>query len=526
MKNKSYLLIFLCFILSCSSTANLGGKAQSHITASYLSAPLLKGLEQNPVLQIRIYVPEGAAADYTSIKLQLDSEAIKSIAKIDVLMPNDQPRASMREAKVLGTSSTLSPRTEIALNAVLKPGVHFIWLSPVLKPDANIDNRVSIWVASMHRGKIEDKVATQTAPGFKYSLGIAITKAGDNGVHTYRIPGLTRTDKGTLIAVYDIRYRNSGDLPGNIDVGMNRSTDGGHSWSPMKIIMDMGAPHENNGVGDPAILFDPQTKTLWTAALWSKGNRSIAGSEPGLSPDITGQFVLTNSSDDGLTWSIPQSITPQVKDPKWHLYFNGPGSGITMENGTLVFPSQYWDESRKPGIPHSSIIYSSDHGKSWSSGTGAKSNTTEAQVVETTPGTLMLNMRDNRGKFRSVATTKDMGQTWVEHPTSVRDLPDPVSMGSIIKARVNVKGEMRDVLFFSNVASQTARQNTTIKASLDLGETWLPANQLLLDSRITFGYSILSQIDDHTIGILYEGERDLFFMRVKVSDVISKVSGK
>jgi sialidase-1 len=191
-----------------------------------------------------------------------------------------------------------------------------------------------------------------------------------------------------------------------------------------------------------------------------------------------------------------------------------------MKNGTLVFPSQYWDESKKPGMPHSSIIYSDDHGKTWKSGIGAKSNTTEAQVVETTPGTLMLNMRDNRGKFRSVATTKDMGKTWLEHPTSYQALIDPVCMASFIKARVNIKGKMQDVLFFSNVASQTARKDMTIKASLDLGETWLPVHELLLDDRPTYGYSALTKIDDNTIGILYEGQRDMYFMRVPVSDIV------
>ena len=118
-------------------------------------------------------------------------------------------------------------------------------------------------------------------------MGIAIRKAGDDSVNSYRIPGITTTDKGTLLSVYDIRYNNSGDLPGNIDVGLSRSTDGGRTWEPMKIIMDMGAPHENNGIGDPAIFFDPVTKKIWVAALWSKGNRSIAGSKPGF---VTGYY--------------------------------------------------------------------------------------------------------------------------------------------------------------------------------------------------------------------------------------------
>jgi sialidase-1 len=263
----------------------------------------------------------------------------------------------------------------------------------------------------------------------------------------------------------------------------------------------MGAPHENNGVGDPAILFDPITKKIWVAALWSKGNRSIAGSRPGLSEDTTGQFVLVSSSDDGLTWSAPQNITPQVKDPAWHLFFNGPGNGIAMKDGKLVFAAQYWDEKR---MPWSTIIYSDDHGSNWKGKLdGPKSNTTESQVVETTPGTLMLNMRDNRGSFRSVATTTNMGGSWTEHYTSYNSLPDPVCMGSIIKARVKVKGQVKEVLFFSNPNSSEGRINITIKASLDLGETWHPVNQLLIDERKSFCYSALTKIDDQTIGILF-----------------------
>jgi sialidase-1 len=199
--------------------------------------------------------------------------------------------------------------------------------------------------------------------------------------------------------------------------------------------MDMGAPHENNGVGDPSILFDPVTKKIWVSALWSKGNRSIAGSKPGLTPDETGQLALVSSGDDGLTWTQPSSITPQVKNPAWQLFFPGPGNGITMQDGKIVFPAQYWDSAH---IPHSTLVYSEDHGETWKSGIGAKRNTTESQLVETQPGTLMLNMRDNRGGFRSVAITKSMGKEWVEHHTSYKDLRDPICMGSFIKGTLHL----------------------------------------------------------------------------------------
>ena len=94
-------------------------------------------------------------------------------------------------------------------------------------------------------------------------------------------------------------------------------------------------------------------------------------------------------------------------------------------------------------------------------------------------------------------------------------------MASLIKAKVNVKGQLKEVLFFSNVnVPKGPRKNTTIKASLDLGETWLPANELLLDEREGFGYSALTKIDDNTIGILYEGVSSLHFVRIPVNKII------
>lgn len=522
----SFGALLLVFTAACSSAQKAQHTASVQVHVQNPVVPLMKGLSRNPVLRLRVYVPEGQQLAARSLQLQLDNGALAAIEKMELLIRDDKQRGFWDSARVVGAIAPTSNRVDLPIGVDLKPGLHTWWVSALLKGAADLDQKISLRAVSLTGGNGKVFAVNNTsdqpgeAPVFTRRLGVAVRKAWDDSVHTYRIPGIATTDKGTLIAVYDIRYKHSGDLPANIDVGMSRSTDGGRTWEPMRNIMDMGAPHENNGVGDPAVLFDPVTKKLWVAALWSKGNRSIAGSQPGLSPDTTGQFVLVSSDDDGRTWSAPYSITSQVKNPAWHLYFNGPGNGIAMKNGTLVFPSQYWDESKKPGVPHSAIIYSEDHGRTWKSGTGAKYNTTESQVVETTPGTLMLNMRDNRGRFRSVATTTNLGKSWIEHPTSYEALPDPVCQASIIKAAVPVRGKRSEVLFFSNVADQGLRHNMTIKASLDLGESWPSSHQLLLDSRRTFGYSALTQVDDRTIGILYEGERDLYFVRIPVADII------
>ena len=48
--------------------------------------------------------------------------------------------------------------------------------------------------------------------------------------------------------------------------------------------------------------------------------------------------MMVRSTDDGLTWSAPVNLTRQVKQEAWNFTFQGPGRGITMDDGTLVVP--------------------------------------------------------------------------------------------------------------------------------------------------------------------------------------------
>ncbi len=511
---KTYLLacIVLCALLpACVSYKPLDASL-AQASVKNIKAPIFTRESLNPVAHINITASQ--RIQLNQVELLLNDAAVKNFARIDLFSTDTSGKFS---DSVLVTSVVPAGKNaSLNFDGLPVAGKRNYWISVVLKDNANIDDKVLLKVNKIHTAGNQFLNFSEQGDVVR-RLGIALRKPMDDNSHSYRIPGLIQTNTGALIAVYDIRYELPWDLPANIDVGMSKSVDGGRTWQLMQNIMDMGEPHKNNGVGDPSVLFDPATKTLWTAALWSKGNRSIHGSLGGISPDSTGQFVLVSSNDDGNTWSEPYTITPQIKDPKWKIFFNGPGNGIAMQDGTIVFAAQYWDENK---LPWSTIVYSKDHGKTWQAGIGAKSNTTEAQVIETTPGTIMISMRDNRGKFRSVATTTDLGKSWKEHPTSYSVLKDPVCMASFIKANVKVAGQNKDIVFFSNPNNSTKRVDMTIKASRDLAESWNEADQLLLDEREFFGYSCMTPIDDKTIGILYEGARHIFFMRIPVSDVV------
>lgn len=345
-----------------------------------------------------------------------------------------------------------------------------------------------------------------------------VRKQGDDGVHTYRIPGLATTPKGTLIAVFDIRRKSAVDLPGDIDVGMMRSTDDGRTWSKMQVILDFPADEPNahgNGVGDPAVLVDERTGDILVAALWSHGNRAWHGSGPGLSPNETGQLVLTRSTDDGLTWSEPINITQKIKgrNPRWRLVFNGPGKGIQLRDGTLVFAAQFRDEQ---GVPHSCFLFSQDGGKEWTISAPAipaQPPTSESQIIELADSSLLLTMRDeSRSGKRAWAryTWKDdlAGGSWSEPWSTV---PDPTCMASLIR-------HPEGPLLFSNPASPRHRVDMTIRSSRDNGKSW-SAGKLLDEGPCA--YSCMTVLKDGQIGILYEcGERSgietLTFARFKL----------
>ncbi|SHN31513.1 sialidase-1 [Cyclobacterium lianum] len=487
------------------------GTGKDWPVADYISweqvyVPVIAGKE-TPVGRLETEVNE--AAILAAIGLELKAEI--EVKEILLYKLSDERRQLLGSFNPSGGHWLFEKATD------LSAGTQRFEITIVADQAADIRKKFDMQVAFVDLAGKKVKPAGQDSL-LSYRLAKSIRDKGDNGVHTYRIPGLATSNAGTLLAVYDVRHDKGSDLQGDIDVGLSRSTNGGQSWEPMKIIMDMGEwaglPQDQNGIGDPAILVDEETGTIWVAALWLHGKPNTAAwnsSGPGMSPEETGQLMLVKSEDDGESWSDPVNITAQMKDPSWQLFFNGPGKGITMKDGTLVFAAQYKDADK---MPYSTIIYSKDRGTTWEVGTGAKSNTTEAQVVELADGSLMLNMRDNRGGSRSVAVTTDLGRNWTTHASSRSALIEPVCMASII----NYTDE---ILLFSNPASTEAREDITLKASPDQGNTWPDHMQVLLDQGRSAGYSCLTLIDQDHVGIIYESSQaHLAFQVIAIQELI------
>ncbi len=345
-----------------------------------------------------------------------------------------------------------------------------------------------------------------------------LRKRGDDGSFEFRIPGLEVTTNGTLIATFDIRWDAINDLPANIDVGCMRSTDLGNTWGPMITVLDYDknvSGSSGNGVGDAAVLVDRETGTIWVAALWSFGNRSIAGSQTGTATNRTGQYVLSRSDDDGLTWSAPINITVAAKaNTNWGCTFVGPGKGLQLRNGTLVFPSQHTQPGGSAGRVF--FIYSTDHGASWAVSPDAPTTNSatmnENQMVELNSGQIMASMRmssgggGKRGWSTYTPGSSLSNGTW---SPLLLNLPDPICQGSFIRYSSTLEGAPRDRLLFSNPSNSVPsgyapRIRQTIYMSEDEGQSWTVARQI----DALAGYSDMAVLPDGTAGIFYEAPAD------------------
>ena len=489
--------------------------------------PVLIRRDYNPLLQVHIEAKQKEVF-LTSITLSLEgTDDVTDIESLQMFLVDDFGGFSTGHE----FADRAAPATEVTFagNVRLKKGVTTFWLSVRLKASANLDNKVDARVTKIETSAGTISKVTDTTRGVRKRIGVALRKHFDDGVHTYRIPALASTPKGTLLCVYDMRRRARRDLQEDIDIGLARSTDGGQTWEPQRVIMDMheygDLPQEQNGVSDPGIVVDPQTGEIFVAAVWTYGRPGThqwnkGGSEPGFEIGQTAQFLMVRSKDDGKTWSKPENLTRKLKKKEWILFAPSPQGGIALKDGTLIMPSQGRDEKDRH---FSNLMISKDHGKSWTLSNPASYGNTECQAVVLGDGSIMLNSRtESPTKFRTVNVTKDLGKTWTPHPTSRKTMIEPNCNGSTYRFNFKKDGQDRYVLVFANPHSQTGRDHHTIRISLDDGMTWPEESHLLLDVGRGAGYPSLTKAGEKHLGIVYEGSQaHIVYERIPLDELLN-----
>jgi len=326
--------------------------------------------------------------------------------------------------------------------------------------------------------------------------------SGQDGVNIYRIPSLLVAPSGAILAFCEAREGDDGDptdlvlkrslfedppRPTRMLNGYPRTFGYGVTWEPMRHVLR----GEGDAIMNPTPVVDRDTGTILLPCY-----KALGGLQRHLQHPFEGPLLLLTSTDEGLTWSPPRDLKPEVGD-----FIGGPGVGIQLQSGRLLIPGYGPDAA---GTTFSRVVYSDDHGLTWHAGAPIKAPTDESQAVELTPGTVMLNARCNAGHgCRYVAISHDQGETWSTEGDEPA-LPEPCCQASLIAGEVTGGAGARRVLLFSNPATPgpwNDRTKLTVRVSEDLGKSW-PVSRLLDPGPAA--YSCLALLRDGTVGLLYE----------------------
>jgi sialidase-1 len=355
-----------------------------------------------------------------------------------------------------------------------------------------------------------------------------VFRSKEEGYAQIRIPAVLVSQTGTTLAFAEGRQKPT-DQAEN-DIVMKRSTDGGRTWSALRVLHDDG----RNSLNNPTVVQDRTTGRIfvWYQRIPSHLNEKSTGVAMGLEGTNIYRNLVLVSDDDGLTWSVPFDLTRTTKRPsRATTIASGPGIGIQLTRGSykgrLLIPFNEGPYGRWQNY----AVFSDDGGKTWSYGDdvpgafvpdgkdGERSQINEVQMVELSDGSVLLDSRQFAGaKVRRSSISRDGGKTWSK-VHEISDLEDPSCMASTIRYSFG-DGATPGRLLHSGPAS-TKRERGTVYLSTDDGRTW-PTKRVLYPG--SFAYSILTHFADGTVGCLFEADNygRIVFARFPIEWVSAK----
>ena len=318
---------------------------------------------------------------------------------------------------------------------------------------------------------------------------------GDYGSTNYRIPAVITAKDGTIVAVTDKRKYNEGDLPQDIDIICNRSTDGGQTWSePYTIAQGTGV---NHGFGDCALAWSNDNNGLIAVFVGGVGLWNSTPSNPIRS-------YKSYSYDNGQTWTEPEDITNFIfgdnciypSQTTWRASFFGSGNGLLTSTGRIMFVAAIREGSAQS--LNNYAVYSDDNGATWHVSGRASVGGDEAKVTELVDGRILMSIRHAGKRWYNIS--EDGGETWQPTTSIWNDITAPACNGDLIRYTSVNQGFNKNRLLHS-VPYGSQRTDVTVYISYDEGETW-PVRKTIVP--YSSAYSSLCILPDGTIGLYVE----------------------
>lgn len=315
---------------------------------------------------------------------------------------------------------------------------------------------------------------------------------------SYHVQGIAVTPSDTILAFTEGRHEVCDAGPR--DIVLRRSTDGGDSWAPSRIVVPS---EDGQSWGNPTPVVDRETGEV----LLFFGLSILDPANTGCSGDYQ-EIYLSRSTDDGLTWTAPVELAGLFAGNPygWTLHGPGPGHGIQLDDGRLVMQVLHRREVVGHTTPERlygvSAIYSDDHGATWQAGEPVPVDVNypinESRIYQRGDGAIVVNGRSAAGGHRQriSAVSTDGGQTWsdpVLEPATGRytavdagflRFEGPDGAGRLLHARPD----------------SARREALTVSVSYDDGATYR------YDTIVNPGpsyYSDLAMLSDGTILLFY-----------------------
>ncbi|ENO17453.1 neuramidase [Schaalia cardiffensis F0333] len=332
----------------------------------------------------------------------------------------------------------------------------------------------------------------------------------------YRIPALTQTKSGRIIAAFDVRsdWR---DLPAEFDIALRVSDDLGHTWSEPRALHSHS---EGFGVGDASLLTDPLTGRVFCWHVGSHGESFFSAKVGG--PGL--ELWLSYSDDEGETWT--HRDLSELRPENVGGMFTSSGNGAIGADGTLYQPFV----CRVDEESYACIAASRDHGETWvlgelvgpdcdenkvievgNTGLGAESSgvsSTGAQLGEGTGSRTLLMLARARPLAR-LARSTDAGRTFTE-AVAAPALVDPSCNGGIAR--------LGNLLVVSLPDHPSERTRLSLRISGDGGVTWSEA--ILVDPGAA-AYSDLIALADGSLALAWETDdyQRILFARIEAEEL-------
>lgn len=483
---------------------NFGGSGIWNVTLTQDTRKTGRGNENDVLLKAAVSVDGtdvGAEVELQSITLNLegttDLNDVREIKVYSTGTVNAFDERHPENATLLGGVEPASGDLTCNLEGNFVYGTNYLWVVAHVADNAHEGNVIDASLKSITTAEETYELANPSPTGSREIIlaHTLIYQPGDYNSMNYRIPAIITAKDGSIVAVTDKRKFNEGDLPQDIDIVCNRSTDGGHTWSePYTIALGTGV---NHGFGDCALAWSNDDNGLIAAFVGGVGLWNSTPSNPIRS-------YISRSYDNGQTWTEPEDITNFIfgdnciipEHQTWRASFFGSGNGLRTSTGRIMFVAAIREGSAQS--LNNYAVYSDDNGETWHVSGRASVGGDEAKVTELVDGRILMSIRHAGNRWYNIS--EDGGETWQPTTSTWYDITAPACNGDMIRYTSENLGHDRNRLLHS-VPYGNSRTDVTVYVSYDEGETW-PVKKCIVP--YSSAYSSLCVLPDGTIGLYVE----------------------